>query len=305
MKNTFLILLFLTYFSAFTQSTADYTVFNYSLNLANPAFAGKNGKTQIITNYKKIWAGVENSLNVSAISFSTSFNNGIGLGVNVIHDDLYLYNETITSLDLSYGVKLDDNNDLLFGLKAQGAFFNANFNRITTQIANDPLFTSDNNSFRPNFSIGMVIRNENYFAHLAFLDVLKNNRFNADSKLLNNTNSFRVNTGGGYYADLNDKMSLTSTLLVRFIEGTPLSFDLTSMAQFYEKFNVGFTYRWNNAMMGNILIDTTPWMQIGYSYGLSINDLIKYNNGTHEFFLRIHFDKKNTKNNFKWRLSCF
>lgn len=305
MKNTFLILLFLTYISTFAQSIADYTVFNYSLNLANPAFAGKNGKTQIITNYKKIWAGIDNSLYVSAISFSTQFNNGIGLGVNVIHDDLYLYNETIASLDLSYGVKLNDNNDLLFGLKAQGSFFNADLNRINTQIANDPLFSNQNNSFRPNFSIGMVIRNENYFAHLAFLDILKDNRFEGDSKLINNTNNLRVNTGGGYYTNLNDKMSLTSTLLVRFIEGSPLSFDVTSMLQFYKKFNVGFTYRWNNAVMGNILIDTTPWMQLGYSYGLSTNDLIKHNNGTHEFFLKIHFNKKSAKNNFKWRLSCF
>lgn len=305
MKNIFFTLFFLIHFSAFTQSTADYTVFNYSLNLANPAFSGQNSKTQLVTNYKKIWAGIDNSLNVSAISFSTPFKSGIGIGISIIRDDLYLYNETIASIDASYGVKLDDNNDLLFGIKAQGAFFNADLNRITIQTANDPLFTDVNSSFRPNFSIGMVLRNENYFAHVAFLDILKNSRFKGKSNLVSDANHFRINTGGGYYIGLNDNLSLTSTVLVRIIEGSPLSFDVASMLEINEKFNVGLTYRWNNAIMGNLLIDTTPWMQLGYSYGFSINDLAKYNNGTHEFFLKIHFDKKSTKNNFKWNLSCF
>lgn len=304
MKKQFYILFLLIQFTVVAQNTADYTVFNHNLSLVNPAFAGKNGKIQLATNYKKVWAGIENSINTNVLSFSMPFYNGIGLGINITRDDFYLFNETIASVDVSYKVRLNSYNDLLFGIKAQGAFFNANLNKINTQIANDPLFTELNDSFRPNFSIGVALKNENYFAHIALLEVLKNSNFNEVSNSISNASHLKINTGGGFYTSLNDRLGLTTTALFRIIEGAPLSIDVTSMLEINEKFDIGFTYRWDSAVMGNILFDATSWMQLGYSYGLPTNEIAKYNSGTHEFFLRIHFNK-DTNDNFKWRLGCF
>ncbi|WP_435261649.1 PorP/SprF family type IX secretion system membrane protein [Tenacibaculum sp. nBUS_03] len=304
MKKQFYILFFLASLSVIAQNTADYTVFSYNLNLANPAFVGKNEKIQLTTNYKKVWAGIENSLSTSVVSFSGPFNNGIGLGITILRDHFYLFNETIASVEASYSVQINDRNSFLFGIKAQGAFFNADLNTINTQTANDPLFTSTINNFRPNFSLGIALKNEKYFAHIALLDVLENSRFSGNSNLISNQSHLKINAGGGFYSSLSDNLKLTSTALIRIIEGTPLSFDLTSMLEINKQFDIGFTYRWNNAVMGNILIEATSWAQLGYSYGFSINDIAKYNNGTHEFFLRIYFNKQ-TKNNFKWKLNCF
>ena len=292
MKKYFYFLLFAIHFVAIAQHNPDYTIFNYNLNLANPAFAGKNGKTQLATNFKKMWAGVENSLNTSIISFTTPFGNGVGLGLNVVRDDFYLFNETIASVDLSYSVKLNQHNDLLFGIEAQGAFFNADLSRINTQTVNDPLFTRTNNNFNPNFSIGVALKNEKYFAHIAILDVLKHNRFSRNSDLETEDNYFKINTGGGFSMDLNDKLSLNTMALVRITQSAPLSFDVTSMLDINKKFDIGLTYRWKNAVMANLFFNATSWAQLGYSYGLSVNELSRYNGGSYEFFIRIHFDKQ-------------
>ncbi len=285
------------------QNTVDYTVFNHSLNLINPALVGQNGEMQVAANYKRVWGGVNEPIHTSILNFSMPFK-GLGVGASVIRDDFYLFNETIVALDFSYGVKLNRTNDLLFGIKAQGAVFNANLSRIHTEMPYDPSFTDVNNSLRPNFAVGIALKNENYFGHITVMDLLKNKRFDGNSDLISNAKHFRINAGGGFYKELNESLDLTTTALFRFIEGSPFSFDLTSMLTINKKIDVGFSYRFNNSVMGNILVDITPKIQMGYSYALHFNDLLKYSNGTYEIFLRYHIAKK-TKNNKKWKLRCF
>lgn len=301
MKKLFYIAFVLIYTTSIAQNTADYTVFNYNLNLVNPAFTGKNNKIQIATNYKKVWSGIENSIHTSVLSFSMPLPNNFGAGIGITRDDFYLFSESIASIDISYKVALNQNNNILFGIKAQGAFFNPNLNKIHTQIANDPLFVDVNKKFSPNLAIGIALKNEDYFIHFSVLDILKNQRFKGTT---NTTNNFRINTGGGFYTSINHNLELTTTALVRIIQGAPLSFDITSMLNINKKIDIGATYRWNNALMANVLIDINSWMQLGYSHGFPINEIAKYNNGTNEVFLRVYFDN-NSRNGYKRRLRCF
>ncbi|WBX72547.1 PorP/SprF family type IX secretion system membrane protein [Tenacibaculum pacificus] len=285
-----------------SQNTADFSVFNHSLNLINPAFTGKNNKIQIASNYKKVWAGIENSIHSNIISFSMPTQKGIAIGLSVITDNFYLFKETNISGDISYKIKLYATHELLFGLKASVKSFGANLNNIKTFENNDPLFTKNEQLVLPNFSLGFAIRNERYFVHFSMLDILKERKNNTEK--VATSNKMRTNFGAGIHHKLTDYLGVTTTSLFRVIQGVPLSFDISSMLSINNKYDVGLTYRYNAALMGNFLIKTTDWLQLGYSYGAPLNEIAKYNNGTHEFFIRIYFNKK-TKNPFKWRLGCF
>lgn len=284
------------------QNTSDFSVFNHSLNLVNPAFTGVNGKTQIASNYKKIWAGIENSMHSSIISFSMPTKKGIGVGVNVINDSFYLFNKSNVSGNVSYKVQLNLENELLFGLKASLKFFNPNFNRIKTFENNDPSFTKNIDIISPNISIGLAFKNERYFIHFSVLNILT--EVKNSIKITGTSNLLRANFGMGIYHELNSDLGLTTTSLFRTIQGAPVSIDITSMLTVNNKYDIGLTYRYNAALMTNFLINTTNWLQLGYSYGIPLNEIAKYNNGTHEFFIRMHL-KKQTKNPFKSRLKCF
>ncbi|PKH51213.1 hypothetical protein CXF68_11205 [Tenacibaculum sp. Bg11-29] len=284
------------------QNTSDFSVFNHSLNIINPAFTGVNGKTQIASNYKKIWAGIENSIHSSIISFSMPTKKGIGIGVNVINDSFYLFNKSNISGNVSYKVKLNLENELLFGLKASLKFFSPNLNRIKTFEKNDPSFTKNIDIISPNISIGLAFKNERYFIHFSVLNILKEVKNNV--KITETSNLMRANFGMGIYHELNNNLGLTTTSLFRTMQGTPVSIDITSMLTVNNKYDIGLTYRYNAALMTNFLINTTNWLQLGYSYGIPINEIAKNNNGTHEFFIRIHL-KEETNNSFKSRLKCF
>ncbi|MCD8412872.1 PorP/SprF family type IX secretion system membrane protein [Tenacibaculum finnmarkense] len=283
------------------QNTADFSVFNHSLNIINPAFTGKNNKTQIATNYKKVWAGIENSIHSNIVSFSMPTQKGIGIGVSIINDRFYLYNQTNIAADISSKVKLDANHELLFGLKASVNFFGINLKNLNTFQSNDPLFMQNEQLISPNFSVGFALRNERYFVHAALLDVLKERK---NTTSANTLNAMRVNFGAGIYHQLNPVLGLTNTALFRATKGAPLSIDITSMFSVNNKYDIGLTYRYNAALMTNFLIKTTDWLQLGYSYGIPTNEIATYNNGTHEFFIRIYFNTK-INNRFKWRLGCF
>lgn len=300
-KQIIHIYIFLLSLGIVSQNTADFSVFSYNLSFVNPAFAGTNNKIQLASNYKKVWSSLENTIHANIVSFSMPFENRLGFGVNILSDHFNLYNHTVVSADFSYTTSLNLEHELLFGLKASGSFFNTQLNKVTTHIAGDPLFTEINSGFRPNFSVGLALKNKNYFTHIAFHDIIKNRPL---TNIATSVNYMRIVTGGGFYSKLTNDFELTTTALVRIIKGAPLNIDIGSMLNIYKKYDLGITYRWDTALMGNFLIELNEWLQMGYSYGLPTNSLASHSTATHELFLKIHFNSKH-KNKYNWRYRCF
>ncbi|WP_435261651.1 PorP/SprF family type IX secretion system membrane protein [Tenacibaculum sp. nBUS_03] len=271
------------------QSNVDYSLYNYSLNLINPAFAGQKQHTELLVNSKMQWIGIKDAPRTSTFSLNVPFKSGLGIGVSVINDKIFIFNQTNIALDFSYKVKLTDDHDLQFGFKAIGNIYNGDINKIRIEEQNDEFFADAINKFSPNFTLGGAIVHQNYFMHMSINNVLVDNKY---EELNNSKNSGRFNTslGGGYTFIINDNLKLTPSTLVRVEEGTPLSFDLNGTLEINEKHNVGLSYFWNNSIQVNGVASLSNWIKLGYGYRLYTNGLGSEQNGTHEFIALFNMD---------------
>lgn len=273
----------------YAQTNIDYSLYNYSLNLINPSFAGQKANTELLINSKMQWVGVKDAPRTSTFSLNVPFKNGLGIGFSVINDKVFVLNKTKLALDFSYKVKLTKDHDLQFGLKAIGNIYNGDINKLKTEQPNDDFFAESINNFSPNFTIGAAIVHENYFTHLSINNILIDNKY---EKLNTSKNSgrFNISVGGGYTFSLNRNLKLIPSTLIRIEEGTPLSFDINGTLEINEKHNIGLSYFWNNSIQINGLASLSNRIKLGYGYRLYTNDLSSEQSGTHEFIALFNMD---------------
>ena len=80
--------------------------------------------------------------------------------------------------------------------------------------------------------------------------------------------------------------------LIKAVEGSPLQADLTANFLIHDKLTLGAAYRWDAAFSGLIGFQITDGLMIGYSYDAETTKLARYNNGSHEVFMRFELFNK-------------
>lgn len=289
LKNIFFLLLLTATTVTFAQNKIGYSLYNYSLNLVNPAFAGQEKATELLINSRMQWSGLPDAPKTNTFSLNVPLKNNLGLGINVINDKIFVFNQTQIALDVSYKLPLSDENNLLFGIKAKGNIYTGAINTVTVETDGDNFFAEAVNSFSPNFSVGSAIVNDSYFAHLSINTLLIDNRYESKNNS-KNTNRLNLSFGGGYSFPLTNDLSLTPSTLVTIVQGAPMAFDVNTTLEIKEKHNVGLSYSWNNSVQINGLASVTNWFKVGYGYSLYTNELSSYQNGTHEFLAIFNLD---------------
>jgi hypothetical protein len=82
--------------------------------------------------------------------------------------------------------------------------------------------------------------------------------------------------------------------MIKMAPGAPTSFDLSSNFLFYDKFEAGATYRFQDSfgVMVNYMI--TPNLRLGYAYDHVVSDLKVVTPSSHEFIMLfdLNFPKK-------------
>ena len=86
--------------------------------------------------------------------------------------------------------------------------------------------------------------------------------------------------------------------MVKGVFGAPVSIDANANFLFYDRLELGASYRWDDSVSGLINFGVTPSFRIGYAYDHTISNFSDANpGGSHEVFLLydIDFSKKNLK----------
>ena len=92
----------------------------------------------------------------------------------------------------------------------------------------------------------------------------------------------------GYSIELNEDIVLLPSVLVRYVDPAPASFDVSVQAEYQERFWVGLSYRHESAVVILGGLNIKDFMKVGYSYDYPTTDIAKYSSGSHEFFVSIY-----------------
>ncbi|WP_396590137.1 type IX secretion system membrane protein PorP/SprF [Allomuricauda sp. R78024] len=272
------------------QQDPQYTFYRYNMNLINPAYAGTSESAELTLGLRSQWAGVEGAPESQSALFSMPVGANVGLGVAILNDQTFIENQTWVAIDFSYKLKINEDYTLFLGLKASGNSYSANTAGLVTYgMGQDGSLMDFESRFTPNVGVGAYLKHDNYFVSLSAPKLLTPSRLEeSDGNAFMSTDRRHMYLTGGYDFKLNKNLTLQTSSMLRYVDASPLSVDITSIFDFGQRFRFGASYRLDEALSGLFMFDISSGFHIGYAYEASMESSISnIDNSSHELFMRL------------------
>lgn len=283
------------------QQDPHYTQYMYNMNVMNPAYAGSKENLSIGLLYRMQWVNMEGAPNTGTLSIHSPVGKNVGLGLSAITDKIGPVEENNVYADFSYTLNLGGEHRLAFGIKAGATFHKVGlFSQIGNGFvpqSNDVAFSEDTNNTYLNVGAGLFYYTQNYYLALSMpnmldakhLDVRRNN----DSYEFGSETQHYFLTGG-YVFQLSPNTKFKPSFMLKSAFKTPTSLDVSMNFLFFEKLELGGTYRLDDSFGGMINFAITPNVRIGYAYDHVVSNLKISTPSSHEFMaiFDLNFPKK-------------
>ena len=290
----FSFVLMFTAIVSFAQQDAQFTQYMYNTININPAYAGSRGALSIFALHRTQWVGLEGAPVTNAVSINTPLkSNNLGLGVSIINDKIGPTHENTISADLSYTVPTSETFKLSFGIKATANLFDLDVTRLNP-ADDDPSLHDYNNKFSPNIGAGVYWHSNKAYIGFSVPNFIETNRYD-DNEVAIFKEKINYYLIAGYVFDLNNYIKFKPAVLTKMVKGAPLQMDVSGNFMFNNKFMVGIAYRWSAALSAMVGFQVSDGLYIGYGYDHETTNLVNYNSGSHEIFLRYELFKNNDK----------
>lgn len=293
-KNTLRIVVLLLFVTVYAQQEPNYSLYRYSMNVINPAYAGADGNTSIAANLKSQWVNVQDAPETQSFFFATPLGKRVGIGVSVVSDQTFIEKQTSYNIDFSYQLPISDDTSLYLGLKAGGGTYNIDSNGLSNYsiFPIDPAIENIDDGFNPNFGIGAYLVNDKYFVSLSAPTLLKTDSVDSDSgRVAYATSNVHMYLSCGYNFKLNENTEFRPSTLMRYVDGAPLSLDITAAFKFFDKLEFGAAYRTDDAISGLVMLSLADWVNIGYAYESStVSEISDAGNGTYEILFQLNLN---------------
>lgn len=294
MKKQFITLVILALFALDAQAQQDphYTQYMYNMNVMNPAYAGSKETLSIGLLYRQQWVNVDGAPKTATFSIHSPVGKKVGLGLSVISDKIGPVEENNIYGDFSYTLNLGGEHRLAMGIKTGLTFQKVG---LFSDIGNgyvphpgDVAFQQNSSNSYFNIGTGLFYYTQKYYLaasvpnmlEATYLDVHENGQqyeFGSEKQ------HFFVT--GGYVFDLSDSTKFKPSFMVKSAFGAPVSLDLSANALFFDKFEIGATYRLDDSFGAMVNYAISPSIRVGYAYDHITSDLNVTTPSSHEFML--------------------
>ncbi|RIV49531.1 type IX secretion system membrane protein PorP/SprF [Flagellimonas taeanensis] len=275
------------------QKEPQYTQYMYNIGSFNPAYVGTVESPEVIGLYRAQWVDVPGAPTTIRAGANIPFKNErTGLGINIVNDELGPSRQTYLDVAYSYQIQLSDDTKLSFGLNAGGSMLDIDYSRGTFENPSDPSILGENyNSFYPTIGAGLFMyHEEDWYLGVSVPNFLTNGLYNDEVATIVEDN-MQFNAIGGYVFQLGDRTKFKPAFLVNYLEGSPVTVNLSANFQFIDALTIGASYRIDNAVSGLAGFQISNALFIGYSYDYATNGLGEYSGGSHEAILKFYIGR--------------
>lgn len=268
------------------QQVPQYTQYMYNTMSINPGYTGSFEGIDIVGSYRNQWQGIDGAPDTQYLGIHSPLRNKkIGVGLNLINDELGPSKQFYADGNFSYTLQMSPTTKLAFGLKAGVRLFSVDFSEGRFQNPNDPLNVDINNNTSFTFGAGTYLYSNNWYLGLSVPDFLPGQFYNDDVESIKDE-ELQLFLIGGYVFNISPEVKFKPAFLAKYISTTPLVVDVSANFLFYERFTLGASYRFDDAFSGLFGIEVFNGFFAGYSYDTSTTGLARFNSGTHEIVLR-------------------
>ena len=279
------------------QQDPHYTQYMYNMSVMNPAYAGSKESLSGGLLYRKQWIEIEDAPTTGTFFIHSPVGRNVGLGLSVISDKIGPVEENNVYADFSYTLNLGGEHKLAFGLKGGVTMHKIDFNYIFTTLPDqsplDPFSSGNPNNTFLNIGSGVFYYTNKYYVALSVPNMLKS-KYLDFSGAQYGTEVIHYFLTGGYVFDLNPNLKFKPSTMIKSSVNAPTSIDVSANFMFYDKLELGATYRREDSFGGMINFAITPGLRVGYAYDHVISDLKVVTPASHEVMLLfdINFSKK-------------
>lgn len=273
---------------SFAQKEPQYTQYMYNIGSFNPGYVGSTLTPEITGLYRAQWLDIDGS--PRTLRFGANYplsNETMGVGFNIISDQIGPSTQTYVKLAYSYQFNVTDNTMLSFGMDVGGSFLNVDFSKGTFENPGEPILGGGTISkFYPTVGAGFFLYEDDiWYLGASIPNFLTDGIYNDEVATIVD-DKLQFNFIGGYVFDLSETLKFKPAFLVNLVSGAPVNTNLSTNFLFNDRFTLGASYRFGNAISGLAGFQITDAAFIGYSYDYNTNPLGEFSSGSHEVILK-------------------
>lgn len=270
------------------QQDPEYTHYMFNGMAFNPAYAGSRGALSSTLLLRKQWVQLEGAPQTGSFSLhAPSGNERHGFGLSVIHDRLGVTRQNFATLSYAYRLPLGPGM-LALGLRGGVTQFTNMYSKINT-INVDPSNPGvDVSTWLPRAGTGLFYSTERFYLGLSAPNILAGRYFRySNQTAIELATEQRVHYFGtvGAVFPLGENIDFKPSVVAKYVQNSPLEFDLNANLLLKKQFWVGAGYRTGDALMFMLEYISLNGWRLGYSYDYTLTRLGQVNTGSHELLL--------------------
>jgi len=266
------------------QQDPHYTQYMYNMNVINPAYAGSKENLSFGLLYRTQWSGFDGAPKTGTFFGHSPVGNNVGLGLSFITDDIGPAKESNVYGDFSYTLTLSTKMKLALGMKVGATFHNVGLQDLILQQQGDDAFSEDVSGTYLNLGTGAFLYGEKFYLGVSLPNFLGANHLDVNgNKFGSETQHLFATTG--YVFDISANTKFKPSAFLKYAFDAPLSFDVNANFLFFEKFEIGASYRLDDSFAGLVNFAITPSLRIGYAYDRITSEIDVVAPASHEFML--------------------
>lgn len=277
------------------QQDPQFSQYMFNILSINPAYAGSADRISAVGIHRSQWVKFEGAPITQTVTVHSPLKKeSISIGGTIINDKHGPVNQTSIFADVSYRIFMK-NYKLAFGLKTGMNLYSANLLDLNPFVEGDQAFQANiSTKPLPNFGFGVMWYSQRWYLGLSTPRLLQNKLLEGElPDFINNKERTHLFLIAGYVWDINYYVKFKPTILLKAVNGAPPGADVTANFMFFDKFWIGASYRWNDAVGALVQYEINNKLKFGYAYDYVTSELGRYTSGSHEVMIGYDFGKGN------------
>ncbi|WP_430933736.1 PorP/SprF family type IX secretion system membrane protein [Saccharicrinis sp. 156] len=287
------VLLSLNMFEAKAQQEPQYTQYMFNTVSVNPAYAGTRNAMNILALSRIQWAGLQGAPITHTVTMHTPLNNyKMGLGFSIVSDKIGPVDNFYFNFNYAYRVNVTEKMILSMGIKGGIYNYTVGLNELNVGEGYDASFSGKiEQRWKPNAGAGLYLYTDRWYAGFSIPKLIQTD-LNGNTTTAGNLSSLKRHyfLMAGYVFDINHDFKFKPSFINKVVEGAPPSTDVTAQVLYLDKYWLGATYRFGDALAFLANIQLNKQLMVGYSYDFTTSNMNSYNNGSHEIIVSYDFD---------------
>jgi type IX secretion system PorP/SprF family membrane protein len=290
-SQAFFIILLVLLFTAFShtsllaQQKAMFTQYMFNALVINPSYSAMDDALNVTALARQQWVGFKGAPNTQTISVHSPINEShTSVGLILLRDQIgEVISDNGVLGTLAHKVKVGSNTFLALGLNGGIGKYVGQYSLTgSASTTFDPIF-EDQNSLRGSLGFGLMFFSRNFYA--GFSSPYFFNRDLTTRTYSSTAHRPHFFMQGGYLMDMGADIKFKPSLMVKYVNGSPVQLDLNANFLLKETLWVGASLRSMDSIDLLAEMQITPNIQLGYSYDFTTSKLAEVEKGSHEIVL--------------------